>query len=167
MDSFPTIGNWVVCHVRPRCEKKLAAFCDANQAGVFLPLLSSEKQYGARKRVHTLPLFASYVFVRAEEAFQIQLKQNKNCANLLPVVDQLSFNEHMRALYMALENNASLEVVPFIETGKKVKVISGPFAGIEGLVQEIHGQDHIVINIDLIQQSVALKTDWSMLKPAE
>ena len=73
----------------------------------------------------------------------------------------------MESIHCALQSKASLEIVPFIEKGKKVKVTKGPFMGIEGLVTEIYGQDHIVISIDLIQQSVAFKADWSMLKPAD
>ena len=56
MQKLPTIGDWVVCHVRPRCEKKLAAYCQQEGIGHFLPVLVSEKIYGNRTRTHTLPL---------------------------------------------------------------------------------------------------------------
>ena len=157
----------MVCHVRPRCEKKLAAYCQQEGIGHFLPVLVSEKIYGNRTRTHTLPLFSGYVFVRCPEGFQSQLKQNQNCANVLAVVDQSAFQKHMEAVQQALESKISLEIVPFIEKGKRVKITKGPFAGIEGIVTEVHGQDHIVISIDLIQQSVAFKADWSILKPAD
>ena len=167
MQEFPTDGEWVVCHVRPRCEKKLAAYCATENIGVFLPTLISEKTYGNRKRTHTLPLFSGYLFARAPLELHAKIRQNQNCANLLQVVDQKSFQHRMQHLHQALQTNVSVEVVPYIVKGKKVKITQGPFLGIEGIISEIHGQDHIIVNIDLIQQSVAFKADWSMLKPAD
>jgi len=167
MQNFPSSGEWAVCHVRPRCEKKLASFCDDENIGCFLPLLNKKKLYGSRVREHTTPLFSSYLFVRADNIFSTKLPQNNYCVRLLKVTDQALFNQHMNAIYLTLQSEALLELTPYIKEGKQVLITQGPFKGIKGIVSKIENKEHILINIELLQQAVSIKADWSILTPIE
>ena len=50
---------WLVCHTRPRCEKKFAALMRAEAFEHYLPLVSSTRRYGTRNRTFTKPLYPS------------------------------------------------------------------------------------------------------------
>jgi hypothetical protein len=58
-----TVGApWLVCHTKPRCEKKFAALMAAEKFGHYLPLVESVRRYGQQTKRFTKPLFPGYVF---------------------------------------------------------------------------------------------------------
>lgn len=158
--------RWIVCHTRPRCEKKLQRLCELARVHCFLPLVTSEKRYGTRIRRHTVPLFPGYVFVRCRPSYLPTLEQNQLCANIITVADQALMEKQLHGVRSALEEDQALQVVPFIQEGRSVLISSGPFAGTKAIIARINDQDHIVIRFEMIQQSVAMRVNWSMLKPA-
>src|SRR5438105_142898 len=57
---------WYVAHTRPRCEKKLAEYCERQGFKVTLPLYRSVKKYDRKTVVFEKPLFPNYVFLQLE-----------------------------------------------------------------------------------------------------
>jgi transcription antitermination factor NusG len=53
-----------------------------------------------------------------------------------------------------------------LEKGQRVTVTHGPLRGLEGLVQRTKGRLRVVVNVDMIQQSVAVEIDSRDLVPA-
>ena len=94
------------------------------------------------------------------------LRQNRYVANLLEVVDQTTLVSQLQQIRMALQAGDVLEVMPYLEKGKPVRVMGGPFKGLEGIILRIKGQTKVVINVDMIQQSVAVEVDSAYLGPA-
>src|SRR4051812_40046757 len=56
------MSDWLVCHTRPRCEKKFAALLKAEKLEHYLPLVQSVRRYRAQTKRFTKPLFPGYVF---------------------------------------------------------------------------------------------------------
>lgn len=156
---------WVVAHARPRCEKKIMDFCLRNHIPGYLPLRKSIHTYGARKRVFWSPLFPGYAFCVAAPQEKTLLRQNQYVANLLDVLDQAALAGQLRQIQHALSIGDVVEVLPFLETGKQVMVAGGPFKGLEGIVQYLKSKTRVVINVDMINQSMAVEVDSAYLKP--
>ncbi|HEY6143565.1 MAG TPA: UpxY family transcription antiterminator [Flavobacterium sp.] len=59
--------NWYVVYTKPKWEKKVAE--RLNEIGVvaYCPLVTKTSQWSDRKKVISVPLFNSYVFVQIEE----------------------------------------------------------------------------------------------------
>ena len=55
---------WLVCHTKPRCEKKLAALLAAEKFEHYLPLVVSVRRYAQQTKKFTKPLFPGYVFAK-------------------------------------------------------------------------------------------------------
>ena len=53
---------------------------------------------------------------------------------------------------------------PFVETGAWVRVRTGPFSGIEGIVTQNNNRCKVVISISAIHRSVALEVDCDSLE---
>ena len=47
---------WLVCHTKPRCEKKFAALLAAEKFEHYLPLVQSVRRYGQQTKRFTKPL---------------------------------------------------------------------------------------------------------------
>ena len=58
----PTDLLWLVCHTKPRCEKKFAALMKAEKFEHYLALVQSVRHYRQQTKRFTKPLFPGYVF---------------------------------------------------------------------------------------------------------
>ncbi len=155
----PEGKSWVVTHTRPRCEKKLKYFCDFEGFPFFLPLMKKVHMYGNRRREFLNPLFSGYAFCIVPDDRKYYLMQNQYVANLLPVCDQQELVNQLNQIQKALLAGDEMEVLPYIQKGKQVKVLAGPFKGeIVEVVEAVKGSK-VVVNIELIQQSVVFEID--------
>lgn len=157
---------WAVLHVRPRCEKKAADYCKRNELPWYLPLRKKVHKYGSRERSFWSPLFPGYVFCVVTPVQKSEVRQNRYVANLLDVVDQKTLVGQLRQIDRALTVGDTVEVMPYLEAGRRVAVTSGPMKGLEGFVLRVKGRTRVIINVDMIQQSVAVEVDSSWLSPA-
>lgn len=165
LDVAPEPERWVVLHSRPRCEKKLADAARRAGALVYLPLHVRTHRYGARERTFQVPLFPGYVFCRAPVGTRQWLRQNQYAATLLDVTDQGLLVRQLRQVQAALSADLLVEIMPFLETGRKVRIVAGPLRGSEGIVQRIQGRTRVLLNIDMIRQAVAVEMDSASLAP--
>lgn len=157
--------TWVVVHSRPRCEKKVKESAEHQNILVYLPLHRRTHHYGARERTFESPMFPGYVFCWTDTEGNRWLGQNRYTARLLPVPDQNQLVTQLRHLQSALQSGQLMEVLPFLETGRRVRVQAGPLRGLEGQVLRIKGHTRIVLNVDMIRESVAVEVDSSLLAP--
>ena len=163
---MPDAGRaWVVLHARPRSEKKAADFCRRSGMPVYLPLRKKVHRYGARERAFWSPLFPGYAFCISSTAEKMQLRQNRHVANLLDVIDQRQLLDQLRQIQQALSVGDVAEVLPYLQSGKTVRVTGGPFKGLEGIVARVKGGTRVIINVDMIRQAVAVEVDGSYLMP--
>jgi transcription antitermination factor NusG len=157
---------WLVAHARPRAEKKIVLFCRTKNFVSFLPLRSKTHSYGGRKRTFSSPLFPGYVFCCADVEGRTFLRQNQHVANILDVYDQAGLLAQLRQVHQAISAGQIVEVLPYLETGHRVRVTSGPLKGLEGVVLRAKGKTRIVLNVDMIVQSVVTEVDGDCLSPA-
>lgn len=166
LQPAPPDSAWVVIHSRPRCEKKVAEFCAQQRAACYLPLRRRVHRYGARVRTFLAPLFPGYVFCSVTRPQQTMLRQNRYVANFLPVVDPDQLLAQLRQIRTALAAGDNVEVLPYLEVGKRVRVTQGALKGLEGMITRVKGKTRIVLNVDMIRESVAVEVDGNFLDPA-
>ena len=157
---------WCVVHARPRAEKQVAAFCTRRQFPHFLPLRSRTHTYGSRKRTFLSPLFPGYVFCAADARGRTELRQNRHVANVLETADQNGLLAQLRQVRQALDAGQIVEVLPYLEAGRRVRVTAGPLKALEGVVVRGKGRTRIVINVDMVQHGVVAEVDGDCLAPA-
>jgi len=158
-------GAWHVLHVKPRCEKKLAA-----QAAVlpglkfFLPLREESKIYQRRKVTVRKPVFPGYLFAAFTRQQQAGLLKTNQVVRVLEVLDQPGFLAQLDQVRKALEVDPTLGACEAFQTGQRVRIRSGPFQGIEGVVRSVRGQMRVMLNIEMIGQAVPIEVDAAALE---
>lgn len=155
---------WFVAHTRPRCEKKVAAYCAREGVATTLPCYKSVKKYAGKTVTFEKPLFPGYVFLKMEPRLKGKVYQNDFVANLLDVIDQKLFEQQLGDILLALETEYEVCLAPQIAEGKKVKITSGPLRGMEGLVEKRSGKVTVFLRLDFISQAAAVKIDASDLE---
>jgi transcription antitermination factor NusG len=155
---------WYVAHTRPRCEKKLAEYCERQGLKVTLPCYRSVRKYDRKTVVFEKPLFPNYVFLRLEPHQRQKVFQSDYVANLLEVTDQKLFEEQLGDILLSLESETEVLLAPQIKAGARVKITSGPLRGLEGFVENRSGVTYVNLRLDFIGQAVAVRVEASHLE---
>ncbi len=160
----PEGSEWVILHTRPRAEKKAVQAFEFAGATLYLPLRRKDHRYGARLRTFWSPLFPGYVFGCFESREVHKLKSNQYVANVLTVVDQAGLVHQLNQIQQALAAGELVDVMPYLEKGKPVRVTGGPFKGVEGIIERLDKKTRVVISIEMIQQSVFMEVDSAYIE---
>src|ERR1700712_5467302 len=83
--------HWLVCHTRPRCEKKLSALLTAEGLPHDLPLVTSVRRYGTQVKKFTKPLFPGYVFAQVAPLRKARIFQQDLIARAIGIDDETRF----------------------------------------------------------------------------
>lgn len=157
---------WHVVHARPRCEKRVAAFCEREGIVFDLPLYRSVRKYRGKKVIFHKPLFPGYVFLRMPEHLRNKVRQCQHTARLLEVPDQGEFDRQLQDIQAALASEFEVRLAPQVHAGMKVRIKSGALRGLEGWVETRTGPVEVHLRLDFIGQAAAVRVDADILEPA-
>jgi transcription antitermination factor NusG len=156
---------WYVAHTRPRCEKKLADYCQREGLACTLPLYRSIRKYRRKSVVFLKPLFPGYVFLELQPQQRQKAFRSDYIANLLDVPDQAEFSRQLGDILLALEREVEVRLAPTIGPGTRVRIRSGPLQGMEAWVESRSGMTEALLRLDFIGQAAAVKVDATQLEP--
>jgi len=114
-----------------------------------------------------VPLFRGYVFVR--------LDINKDKLNVLQTDGVIKFigirgepsripDEQISWIHMMVKGSDIIYNVKEIPVGKKVRVVVGPFKGVEGVVIRVGSQSRLVVVIESIIHAVSIEINPNYLE---
>jgi transcription antitermination factor NusG len=163
--------HWFACYTRARAEKRVEALLKQRGFESYLPLIAQVRQWKDRKKVIEFPLFPSYVFGR------FTLKQLHGVLTTpgvstivrangyptpVPERDILNVQRFARAI---VETGIEPDKRPFLAEGQWVRVLDGPFEGVEGIVVEQRGRKRVLVGVQAIGQGLEIDIDTRLLKP--
>jgi transcription antitermination factor NusG len=160
---------WYALQTRPRHEKRVHAELQEKSIQAFLPLLSEKHSWSDRRKTVQVPLFPGYVFTR----MQNDLDHRVNVLRTMGVVSfvggrglgTLIPDEQIQAIQSILAARVSFGPYPFLNVGQKVRIVGGSLDGIHGIVTSKNGDASLVISIELIQRSIAIRVAGYHVEP--
>jgi transcription antitermination factor NusG len=158
--------SWFAIHTASNHEKSVAQRLRAKDVETFLPLYNVTKRWKNRTTVKVeLPLFAGYIFAR------IGLSERRRVIEVPMVYSIVGANRQPTALPDAeiesLRNGLSVRQAhpfPYAKVGSRVRIRSGPLAGLEGSVLRTYGALTVVLTVEMIQKSVAIHVEADELE---
>ena len=158
---------WHVLHTSSRQEKILSDTLRAMGVCHFLPLVNQTRYYGKRKATIELPLFPSYVFLfgTLDEAYEAD--RTGRIARIIPVIDQRQLDRELRTLHLALSQNAVLDRYPLLKKGVRVEVSSGPFRGLQGVIEDRAKADRLFLKVQMLGTAARMQIDAALLDPID
>ncbi len=159
--------SWAVLYTRSRREKQVGRACERLHVRHYLPL-RDHRTGTLRRRVHQVPLFASYVFACLTPEWRVALLETGAIARMIPVTRPERLLAELRQIRAALATGADLVPSPALERGMRVRVTSGPLAGIEGLVAGRwfrRGRARLVLNVSVLGRGAAVEIDARDVEP--
>lgn len=159
--------SWQVIHTRPRCEKKLAAYCAKLGATSYLPLRSETKIYQRRKVTVHKPIFPGYLFASLSPDQRLGLLKTNQVVRFLEPEFEAHLVHELDQIRSALEVDPTLGADAAIAAGTRVRITGGPFMGVEGLVQNLRSQNKVALNVDMIGRAVVVEVTREYLEVVE
>jgi transcription antitermination factor NusG len=157
------VPHWYAVHTSPRHEKRVAEYLSQKDVENFLPLFKTVRKWknGVRAEVE-FPLFPGYLFTR------IPLQERLRVLELPSVVRLVGFNsipiavsaEEIETLRSGL-HCLQAEPHPYLTIGDRVRIVSGPMAGLQGILIRTKQDLRVVLSIDLIMRSIAVEVELS------
>lgn len=159
--------RWWIAKVKPRQEKLLAA--DFFRTGIeyYLPLYAKNtpRPGTTLKRIFQVPLFPGYIAFAQNQPHDIY--RSGRVVNLLEIKHQKRFIHELNQIYFALQGNAPLEPAgDTISEGSMVKIIHGPFTGLEGIVSKDASSLYLILTVECLGRAT-LKIDRTWIKEIE
>jgi transcription antitermination factor NusG len=153
--------QWYAAYTCANHEKRVAEQLGVREVEHFLPLYSSVRRWKDRRVMLDLPLFPGYVFVRMATRDRLQVQTVPGVARLVGFDGSPTAlpDEEIEALRTSLGGAVRAEPHPYLVVGRRVRMRSGPLAGMEGVLLRRKGSFRLVISIELIQRSVAVDAD--------
>ncbi len=156
---------WLVCHTKPRCEKKFAALMTAERFEHYLALVESVRRYRQQTKRFTKPLFPGYVFACIPLEKKARIYQQDLLARAIPVSDEALFLRQLAEVKTIVASGFQLSLLPLLSKGRRVKVAGGPLHGLEGFVDDPANPAGIVISVDVLQQGLHVRVPAENLIP--
>jgi transcriptional antiterminator NusG len=160
--SISSMPNWYAVYVKSRHEFIVLSELRQKQIEAFLPSVKKSSQWKDRKKIVEYPLFPGYVFVQVipyPESFLNVLK-TRSVVTLIsqePGVPTAILPEEMHSLKRLLESGREIDVYPHLMEGMRVRVKSGPLAGVEGILSSKENEYNFHVNVELLGRSVGVR----------
>jgi transcription antitermination factor NusG len=159
--------RWYAAYTCANHEKRVAQQLERRSVEYFLPLYQSRRRWKDRYVRLRLPLFPSYVFVRSSQKDRLRVLE------IPSVVRLVGFNglptalpdDQMEAMRGALTGKLGAEPCPYLKVGRRVRIKSGPFMDLNGILLRKKGTFRVILSIELIKRSIAVDVDAGDVVP--
>lgn len=160
----PSRRWWAFC-TKARQEKAVARELLQREIPFYLPLHRKENLIRGKRVPSQIPLFSGYIFTWVDESERSQVYSTNRVWRAIPVDDQQRLTQDLRGVQLSIESDQPLSVESRIQAGERVRVKSGPMAGVEGIVLERRGRVRLLIKVHFLQQGVSLEIDDLLVEP--
>jgi len=159
--------HWYAVYTCANHEKRVAAQFADRAIEHYLPQYHTVSRWKDRSVMLQRPLFPGYLFVRLALRSRLQVQQVPGVVGLLGSSGAPSVvpEEEMTRVRELLGQGRRVEPHPFLTVGRRVRVKSGPLAGIEGILVRRKSGLRFVVSVQLIQRSMAVEIDKADLEP--
>ncbi len=152
----------MVLYTKPRAEKRAFEALNAKGYGVYLPSMTTLKQWSDRKKKVTEPLFKSYLFIYCSEADIAMAVRESNIVGVVKFEQQPAIvrEEEMMIIYRLEQGVPELSIHHgTLAIGQPVTVTDGPLKGISGILTEIQGLRKVAVSIDTLGVRLLISPD--------
>jgi transcription antitermination factor NusG len=134
----------------------------------FGPLVAKRtRQPNGRVRTSHIPLFPGYVFLFGDNT-QRHAAMTTNCVSrYLEVPNGGELRHDLQRIHQLIESGEPLTPEARIEPGRPVRIRSGVFAGMEGVVIRRANETRLVVAVNFLQRGASVQVDDCQVELSE
>lgn len=160
-------SNWYAVYTRPSHEKRVSEHFAVRGIEFYLPLYRTVHRWKNRCKVELqLPLFPGYIFAHLPWRQHLSVLEVPSVISIVgngrePLSLDTSEIEALRAgLHLR-----RAEPCAYLSIGERARIISGPLAGLEGIVLRKKNGIRVVLALPQIMKSIAVEVEACDLEP--
>jgi transcription antitermination factor NusG len=161
--------HWFAVQTRSRHEKKAHAELQEKGVQSFLPLFAEKHKWSDRQRVVDVPLFPQYLFVRiaVSNDERISVLRTNGVVGLVGTkgsgiaIPDAQIERIQRVIDQKIPYNPHL----YLNVGKRIRIRGGALDGLEGILTAVNGDQTLVVSVELIQRSLAVRITGFDIEP--
>jgi transcription antitermination factor NusG len=157
---------WYAVYTRHQHEKSASNILGQKGFEVLLPLYRSLNRWKDRNKEVLLPLFPCYFFVCVDLERRTEVLRTPGvCWFVGNAATPVALPQHeVEMIRLIVATGVSVQPWPFLKCGDRVRVSSGPLAGVEGILTRIKNKCRVVVSVELLRQGAAVEVDLSILE---
>ncbi len=168
LDQPTTELHWWVVQTKPQGEALAIEHLHEQNFTTYCPMYQKEVIRNRRAKVTTVPLFARYVFVLANQVAQQTahtIRCTRGVSQLLKVGEQPTLvKASVIDEIKALETEHLSQVKPHFTCNDKVVISEGIYQGMEAIYQMDKGLERAEVLLNLLQRDTQLTLDKTQLR---
>lgn len=167
-DCTDNTEQWFALTIAPQHELTVAGRLSAKGFDSSVPTYRVRRRWSDRTKVITLPLFPGYVLCRFDPGRRVPVMNTPGVRGAvcfggkLAALDQADVARVQRMAASGLP----LDPLEGLRTGTRVKILAGPLCGMEGIFTQSNGGTRVVVNLDILNRSVAVQVDADAVTPS-
>lgn len=153
--------------VKPQHEKVVAAQLQSKALESYVPVYRATHRWSDRIKTLELPLFPRYVFCRFDYEARPKVLTTPGVNSIVgfggkpcPVTE-----EEIAAVKTIVMSGLPLQVWSRLTVGQRVRVRRGAMEGLEGILVREKTACRLVVNLELLNRSVAVEVERDLLDP--
>jgi transcription antitermination factor NusG len=155
--------SWYAIETRPRYEKMVSTNLREKGIETFLPLFSEKHQWSDRRRVVAMPVFPRYAFVRIDSSISARVPVLRT-RGVMSFVGNRGVGAPIPEAQIDSVRNIIEQKIPFspfafLDVGERLRIRGGSLDGVEGILAAINGDQSLVVCVDLIRRSLAIRIE--------
>ena len=159
-------ARWLVLYTRSRQEKELMRRLRVLETSFYCPIIA-KKSRSPQGRVRTahVPLFSNYVFIHGDDERRYAALTTNCVSRWLEVTDGKRLTADLRAIYRLIASGEPVTQESKLQKGARVRILSGPLAGFEGIVIERDRKKRLLVAVDFLQRGASVLLEDYQLEP--
>jgi transcription antitermination factor NusG len=161
--------SWYAVRVRTKSEALVSSFFAQKGLESFAPTYEIRRKYTDRMKRTQAALFPGYVFCRFNACESLPIRSTPSVQSIVGFSDgphPISETE-IESLRRAVAAGTQLTPTSWLSSGRRVRVRSGPLAGVEGYLVTMKNHQHrLVLCADLLQKAAAVEVNVDEVEPA-
>ena len=166
------LAHWCALWTHAHCEQLVHDQLKAKNFDVFLPMITVWSRRGGLRHQIRVPMFPGYLFLRhaVNKASYIEIQKTRGLTRILgerwdrPAIVA---DAEIAIVQRLLDTMLPVVAHPYLQEGQRVRIVEGPLADLEGIL--VHGKPSkglLVVSVHLLQRSVAVEIDCTLVVPA-
>lgn len=164
--------RWRVLWTHSNYEQLVHDQLAAKGFDLFLPTAEAWTRRGGVRRLSPAPLFRGYLFLRhaMDKASYLEVYKTRGLVRVLGERwDRLDAvpDPDIEAIQKLLHSGHPIFPYAYLREGQRVRITRGPLADVEGILVRMNPKKGLlVVSVDLLQRSVAVQLDCTLLEAA-
>jgi len=164
MTPTQSVKHWYVIHTKPRQEQRALLNLEQQGYTCYLPLLAIEKMRRGVLALISEPLFSRYLFICLDSGQSGQswspIRSTQGVSRLVTFGAEPA-KVHAELISALRAQDALLRETPvrLFSSGDAVRIVDGPFAGLQAIYQMADGERRAMVLIEILGKPSKLTLD--------